>query len=212
MGVLAVSFTVLLLAGFGLGELSEAIATGADLDAVRDVAADRSGQLTATAHAFSRFSSGVVLVALALITCALLWWRAQARSALTIAISVAGAIAISSLDKVLVARTRPPVRHLEAVSSGSFPSGHTTETTAFCLALLLAFLATKPSRGLTPLATLVTVGAVAGVAFSRIYLGVHYPTDIAGGLILGGGWTVLVYALRSRVRLGRQSLGSIAGS
>jgi undecaprenyl-diphosphatase len=110
---------------------------------------------------------------------------------------MAGGIAISSLDKVLVSRGRPPVLHLETVTSASFPSGHTTETTAFCLALLLTVLAGRPPRILGVLTPLATVATVAGVAMSRIYLGVHYPTDIIGGVVLGGGWTVLVYGLIS---------------
>ena len=197
---MAGAFVILLLAGFGLGELSESIATGPDLDAVRDLASDRSGLLTAIAHACSRAGSSVVLVPLALVTCAILWRRGRANSALVVAISVAGATAISSLDKLLVRRPRPPVHHLEAVSSASFPSGHTTQTTAFCLALLLIFLASRPSRMLIVLATLTAGTAIAAVATSRIYLGVHYPTDIAGGLVLGGGWTVLIRVLISHFR------------
>jgi undecaprenyl-diphosphatase len=117
-----------------------------------------------------------------------------------IVISMAGGIAISSLDKVLVARVRPPVHHLDAVSTASFPSGHTTETTAFCLALLLMVLASRPRRMLAVLTSLAAVATVAAVAMSRVYLGVHYPTDIVGGALLGGGWTVLVYILLSRTR------------
>jgi len=205
ISALAAGFITLLLAGFGFGELSESIATGQDLAAVRDVASDRFGQLTAIAHAFSQPGSSVVLVPLALITCAVLWRRGRATRALTVAISVAGAIAISSLDKVLVARIRPPVHHLEAVSSASFPSGHTTQTTAFCLALVLTLLAKRPPRMHGLLAVLAAVGAVAAVATSRIYLGVHYPTDIAGGVVVGGGWTVLVYMLLSHPRRGDPS-------
>jgi undecaprenyl-diphosphatase len=194
----AAAFIMLLLVGFGLGELSESTAAASDLDAVRDVASDRSSQLTAIAHAASAAGAAFVLVPLTLVICVLLWRRARRTSALAIAISFAGATALSSLDKLLVARPRPPVHHLEAVTSWSFPSGHTTETTAFCLALLLTFLATRPGRTLAVLATLAAAAAVTAVALSRIYLGVHYPTDIAGGLVLGGGWTLIIYALLSK--------------
>lgn len=208
---MAAAFVVLLLAGLGLGELSESIATGPDLNAVRDVTSDRSGLLTAIAHAFSRAGSSVVLVPLALVTCAVLWRRGRANSALAVAISVAGATAISSLDKLLVGRPRPPVHHLEAVSSASFPSGHTTQTTAFCLALLLIYLTSRPSRTLTVLAALTTGTAIAAVATSRIYLGVHYLTDIAAGLVLGGGWTVLVHRLLSNSRRGDAADKTVPG-
>jgi membrane-associated phospholipid phosphatase len=63
-----------------------------------------------------------------------------------VAASVLGAFAISNLDKLLVARPRPPVPHLETVSTASFPSGHGTEASARLLALLIAFLLTKPRR------------------------------------------------------------------
>ncbi len=204
-GPLAAAFILLLLVGFGLGELTESTATASDLDAVRDVASVRSVPLTALAHAASAAGSALALVPLALIICVHLWRHARRTRAWAIAISFAGATAISTLVKLLVARPRPPVHHLEAASSSSFPSGHTTQTTAFCLALLLGFLATKPRRALTGLAALAAVAAVAAVALSRIYLGVHYPTDIAGGVVLASGWTVIAYALlaRSHSRDGR---------
>lgn len=200
---LGAAFIALLLLGFGLGDLSESTAAASDLDAVQDVASDRSALLTTMAHVASTAGSAFVLVPLALIVSWLLWRRNERNGALFIAISFAGATAISTLDKVLVGRPRPPVHHLEAVTSGSFPSGHTTEATAFGVALLLTFLATRPRRGLAVLAAIVTAAGVAAVALSRIYLGVHYPTDIAGGLVLGGGWTVIVYVLLSKARPGR---------
>lgn len=199
---LAAAFIALALLGFGLGELSESPVSASDLDAVQDVASDRSALLTTVAHVASTAGSAFVLVPITLIICWLLWRRDERSSALFIALSFAGATAISSLDKVLVGRPRPPVHHLEAVTSGSFPSGHTTEATAFGVALLLTFLATRPRRGLAVLAAIVTAAGVAAVALSRIYLGVHYPTDIAGGLVLGGGWTVVVYVLLSKARHG----------
>jgi undecaprenyl-diphosphatase len=207
---MAAAFITLLLLGFGLGELSESTAAASDLDAVQDVASDRSAPLTTLAHIASTAGSAFVLVPITLIICGLLWQRGARSTALFIAISFAGATAISSLDKILVGRPRPPVRHLEAVTSGSFPSGHTTEATAFCAALLLTFLATRPRRGLAVLAAIVAAAAVAAVAFSRIYLGVHYPTDIAGGLVLGGGWTVIVYALLSKADRGRDTQATVA--
>jgi undecaprenyl-diphosphatase len=83
------------------------------------------------------------------------------------------------------------VHHLEHVASASFPSGHTTQATAFYLALLIIFLASKPSRRGAVAAAIATIGVVLGIVFSRVYLGVHYPSDTAAGVLLGASWSLL---------------------
>jgi undecaprenyl-diphosphatase len=183
---------VLLLVGFVLGELSESLAQSADLRLVREVAADRSGWLTTVAHGLSWLGRGYVIIPLVLISCAALYRRGMRSSALAVAVSVLGAFALSSIDKLLVGRPRPPVQHLETVSTASFPSGHATETTAFLLALLIAFLLTKPRPPLAVAAVIATSTLSSGVALSRVYLGVHYPSDVVAGVLIGGAWSVIV--------------------
>ena len=137
----------LVLAGWALGELSRSVLTMSDLDAVRDVASERSSQLTAIAHVLSAFGSGYVVAPLAVVVAVLLFARGRRTAALAIAVSTLGAAAISTSDKLLVGRPRPPVEHLEAVSTASFPSGHTTTAAAFYLALLIVLIAVRPRRG-----------------------------------------------------------------
>jgi len=193
VGRLAGALIVLVLIGWGLGEVCESLLQSADLHAVRSLAADRSDTLNGLMRAVTWAGSTVVLVPLAVLSCLLLGRRGRVPEAVAIAVSLAGAVLLFNVIKLLVARPRPPVSHLQGVTSTSFPSGHATQACAFYLSLLLAFLATgHPPR--------VSAGAIGGVvllvfaiALSRAYLGVHYPSDIVAGALLGASWTVTVW-------------------
>ena len=162
-------------------------------------AGQRDSLLTLFAHVFSWAGSGYVIAPLAALGCTTLYRRGRRSNALAIALSVAGGSAIANLDKLLVARPRPLVHHLDSVSSFSFPSGHTTQSAAFYLALLIALLLSNPSRSRAATAALATGVLLAGIALSRVYLGVHYPTDVTAGLLLGGSWSVLTaWIVRAR--------------
>jgi undecaprenyl-diphosphatase len=174
-----------------------AYAGGADLAAVRDLAALRDGTLTSVARALSLLGSGYVVYALAALSAFVLLLVRRRLEALLILISTFGAAAIENLDKVLVGRPRPPVRHLELVTSPSFPSGHATQSAAFygsaLLTLLIPFAGSGRSQARVRAGAAAAVALlVGGVCFSRVYLGVHYPTDVAAGLLLGTLWAVLV--------------------
>src|ERR1700694_5828659 len=125
-GRLLLALLLLLGVGVVLGELSESTAQAAELRLVRDFAADRAGALTTVAHGLSWLARGYVIAVLALACYTALYRRGWRSSALAVAASVLGAFAISSLDKLLVGRPRPPVAHLETVSSARSPSGHAT--------------------------------------------------------------------------------------
>ncbi len=193
VGRLAAAFAVLVLIGWVLGEMCEWLLQSADLDAVRSVAARRSGALTDLMRALSWAGSAVVLVPLAVLCCLLLLRRGRFSEAVAIALSLAGAVLIFNAVKLLVARPRPPVLHLQAVTSASFPSGHATQASAMYLSLLLAFLST----GRRPLVSGAAIGGVVllvlVIALSRLYLRVHYPSDIVVGALLGVSWTAFVW-------------------
>lgn len=86
--------------------------------------------------------------------------------------------------KHLVDRPRPTVPHPLAVATdASFPSGHTAGTAVLCVSVLL--LVHAAGRRVRCLQIAVAAVAVAAVAASRVLLGVHYPTDVLGGALLG---------------------------
>jgi undecaprenyl-diphosphatase len=182
---------VLMLAVWGCGALAKAYAGGIDLAAVRAVAAMRAPVLTAAAHVVSFVGSSYIVFPLAVLISVTLFLRRARISAAIVILSTFAAAVIESVDKAVVGRPRPPVHHLELVTSASFPSGHATQSTAFYGSLLLIALTQlrwKRRLLLSALAALL----VAAIGFSRVYLGVHYPTDVAAGLLLGGSWTALV--------------------
>ena len=105
-------------------------------------------------------------------------------------LTVGGQFAVADLVKWIVDRTRPDFDRLTGFSGPSFPSGHATAS-ACCLAAfaLLAGVGRSP-RVQATLAS-VAVGLAAGISCSRVFLGVHWLTDVIGGLALGWTWFAL---------------------
>ncbi len=111
-------------------------------------------------------------------------------------IAVLGATILSEIVKLLVGRSRPHLFPPLAPESGfSFPSGHTLTSIAFygmCAIVASWFIA---GWGRWAIA-LVSILLILLVGYSRIYLGVHYPSDVLGSALLGAAWlTTLVLTL-----------------
>lgn len=120
------------------------------------------------------------------------------RLAAFLLLSRAGAQLLSSALKAAVDRARPvfdlPV---DTARGPSFPSGHTVAAAATWTALaVLVLLLVRPHRRWPVLAAALLVAAA--VAASRVLLGVHYLSDVVGGLLLGAGWVALCVALLLR--------------
>ncbi len=189
---LVFGFVALVLVGWAVGEVWLSIVGSRDLDAVRAVAEQRTATLTEIAKVVTWAGSGFLLVPLALICCLALVRADLRQEALAVALSLGGAMLLADLIKLLVSRPRPPLEHLQAVTGSSFPSAHATQASAFWLSLVLVLRATGGSRTAICLAAAVALVIVAAVATSRVYLGVHYPSDVIAGIALGTGWAVFV--------------------
>lgn len=181
--------------GLCLAEAVSGFALGLERDALRDLHAATSPWLDPTMRQVSRYGGGYgAAVAATVVTCALLAARAW-RPALRFAVSVSGGAWDSAL-KPLVERPRPHLwPGVEHPSTWSFPSGHATSSAAFVAALaVLAW----PTRWRWP-ALVAGALAAAFVGFSRLQLGVHYPSDVLGGWALATGWVLLISGLARRI-------------
>ena len=205
---LVLGLAVFVLLGWGVGELWTSVVESVELNAVRNVAAQRTATITDLARIVTWAGSAFLLVPLALIACLVLVRAGLRREALAVALSLGGAMLISGWVKLLVSRPRPPVEHLQAVTGSSFPSGHATQASAFWFSLVFAMPAATASPKLTRVAGGLALLIVLAVATSRVYLGVHYPSDVIAGMLLGTGWAT--YVSRSLREPKDPSEGSLA--
>ena len=107
-------------------------------------------------------------------------------------VSLAGAIVLYDAIKLLVARPRPHVGQLVSTATGlAFPSGHATQIAAVTVMLAILGTARSGSRSTTVAAWCTTAVIVVLVGCSRIYLGVHWATDVLAGGALGALWAIL---------------------
>lgn len=121
--------------------------------------------------------------------------------ALFVTAAVVGGVSLNALLKLGYARPRPElVSHLVNVTSTSFPSGHAMNSAAVYLTLgVLMARAVQGRRlklylvGMAALLTLL-------IGSSRVYLGVHYPTDVLAGWTAGAAWATLCWLIAERLR------------
>jgi len=123
----------------------------------------------------------------------------RGRISALIAYCVGGAFLSSELLKRLCRRERPPLPWLDTAAGYSFPSGHALVTMALYGYLAYRIWRDHPhSPCRIPLILLITLIPLA-VGYSRVYLGVHYPSDVLGGWLLGLSWAGVCAAASKKV-------------
>jgi len=165
------------------------------------LASIRTPRLTQTMTDITALGSFSVILVITLLAIATLLQFRDRRGVYQILTVFAGTIVIPRLLKTVFARPRPDiVEALAHTADSSFPSGHSFSAAATYLTL--ALLVSRHRRHLrfhneftVACATLILL-----VGFSRIYLGVHYPTDVLGGIGLGTLWATAVAIFFGRLR------------
>lgn len=146
----------------------------------------------------------VLLISLAVIGYLLMDGKRGA--ALWVLVSVSGGAVISNLLKLAIERPRPDlVARLVEVNTSSFPSGHATlaAVTYLTLGALLSRVEAQRRAKVYVLTVAVVLTVLIGV--SRIYLGVHWPTDVLAGWCVGAAWAMLCW----RIALALQRSGKV---
>ncbi len=116
--------------------------------------------------------------------------------ALFLAVATGGGALLGKLLKLFFARPRPEVvPHFIDVHTTSFPSGHTVNSAIVYLTIGAILARAQPSRALVRYVTASSFVLAFLVGISRVYLGVHYPTDVLAGWAVGGTWALLCWTI-----------------
>ncbi len=115
----------------------------------------------------------------------------KGRSAVFLLLAVGGGLLVSTLAKQGFDRPRPDlVPHESIVYTASFPSGHSMLSAVVYLTLGVMLARAQPRRGVKAYLMSVAVLLALAVGVSRVYLGVHWPTDVLAGWTAGAAWAL----------------------
>lgn len=195
VGAVAVGFTEVLddvLEGDGI--------SGIDQPAARWLATHRDLWLTATLRVLTVGGDPLFLAALALPIAIAAGWRCRSWRPLVLALVGGGGMALALFTaKALVGRQRPPLPFAVVAADGySFPSGHATGTAA--IMVLSAWMMTRwliTAWTGRVIVWALAIGAALVIGYSRVYLGVHYVSDVLAGWLLGLAWAGIVMLVGS---------------
>ena len=158
-----------------------------------------------TAEIITMFGSNIFLFPAYLLIAGFQFYRGRKMLAVNIGILGLSSIALLHGLKALFKRARPDTAVMEELSRYSFPSGHTMSAFIFCCIAGYLTWKTRLPMGVKVLITFLLTVFALSVGCSRIILGVHYPSDVAGGLALGAAWVLLSVPVLNRLnRYGRR--------
>ncbi|WP_068501556.1 phosphatase PAP2 family protein [Paenibacillus kribbensis] len=160
-----------------------------DYKIITDIQQLESPAMTHIMKFFTLIGSGIPVVIIILIVMLVLYRvLGHRRELLFLAIAVLGSVLLNTVLKLLFHRARPEINRIIEANGYSFPSGHSM--TAFSMYAALTFLVWKhvPFRLGRILLIVLSSLLIIAIGTSRIYLGVHYPSDVLGGYFMSGCW------------------------
>lgn len=206
--VTGIAFAVIAASGLGIAKLVDDVfgsdgATRVDPKITNYVVDHRTPALTTMARGVTHLADPLPVTIVAVISVVALLARRRRRLAAFVALSMAGAALATSLGKLVVDRPRPSdTIWLTRASGAAFPSGHATQSVAcWCaLAVCAAMLTHRRSLRLAWIALGVVVALAVGA--SRVYLGVHWTSDVVCGWAVATAWLLALVVIGwSRPRL-----------
>ncbi|MFD6160608.1 phosphatase PAP2 family protein [Nocardia sp. NPDC060256] len=160
--------------------------TGEDAAVLDWFTTHRSPGWTTVARVITTVGDPMGIAVLGLAVATVLAWRARSAVPMVLVLGiVAVSSATSTITKGLVGRARPPAAvQLMSETDLAFPSGHVTGATALAGAVALVYLSAHRSAVRRVVAVVLVVVVALVVSVTRLYLGVHWLTDVAGGAVL----------------------------
>jgi membrane-associated phospholipid phosphatase len=169
--------------------------TGLDTSLRDWVIENRSPDWTAILTVVSTAGSSLLLAPLAVALAIVLGLRGQRTDALLVSVTTLGALVLGPLLKSVIERPRPGRDHLVEVNSWAYPSGHSLASMAVLGVLVVLAVRHVPSRGWRVAAVVAGTLLIVTIGVSRVYLGVHWPTDVLAGWLIGSMWLGLCLIL-----------------
>ncbi len=184
-----------------------------DAPIVAHIAAHRIGWLTTVMRYLTFLGNGWFVISLAVVVGLFLRYKTNSwRPFVLLAATVAGTGVLDFIFKIAIARPRPLEAWMAAPATGyAFPSGHTALSAIYgAIAYLLAKTLRRWQGKVIVWATAITLVFLIGI--SRVYLGVHWPTDVLGGWALAALWLSIIYTAASVIEQTRGASYLSAGS
>lgn len=189
---LALAYVTLVAMGLGagwtlLGPLSDTSLAHFDVDGASWFATVRTRSLDIWSDIGSAFTDTInVIILLTILVVAMTWYWRRWRESLTLGLGVGLEALVFVVVSLVLGRDRPPVAQLDpSPPTASFPSGHVGAAFALYVGLALIVFWNTESRLWRTLAVVGAVVIPLAVALSRMYRGMHFPTDVVGGAVLG---------------------------
>ena len=192
-GLVAAAIALLLFVWLGI-QLRTGTPTPFDVAGRSGARAFESPTVSAIMWGASVYGAPARLTPLALIAAAVFLARGWRRGALLVLVMVAGAWLLDAGLKLTFARARPTpfYDYYPAPSSYSFPSGHALFSVCFFGGLAVLLTHRLDNRVAQVMVWLIAIAIILLIGGSRVYLGVHYPTDVIGGYAVGLAWVTAV--------------------
>jgi membrane-associated phospholipid phosphatase len=192
LGLLASAATLILLTE-AHKEVIEPQTQGIDLALLNEIHTFASPALTAFMQAVTMLGSAQGLTIVVLVAAVILFLRRAWVEALALIAASAGAGLLDAGLKLWFHRDRPSVTWaLARETTFSFPSGHAMLSLVVYGMILYLILRLSRSRLLDVAASLIALPLILAIGVSRVYLGVHYPSDILAGYLAGAIWLAAV--------------------
>jgi len=198
---LAVGLAAAAVFGAFAAVVEKGLTQGFDERVLRWIAQHRSPAMDEVMLEITTLGNGAVLVMLLLVASVFLWLTKHKWSVALLLFAVVGGKVLNTVLKESFGRPRPSVvEAVDSVSSLSFPSGHAMSSFVAYGAVAYLVARLEPTRTLRAVTWTLACLIILGIGVSRMYLGVHYPSDVLAGFLGGLAWLAFVAAGMTAVR------------